>query len=288
MAEYLYKELDPVLPRQWGAQVDYLAHNWSGWDPDKLVIHYGGNPAFSGDSKLALQRGYEEFPSVPAEMRVLRIYEQSHLSRGWRGLAYNYAIGQSGTLYIGRAEQHSGATSGDYEGDGIPENNEARAVLFLLGGDQEPTEAALNTFRKLYQLTPDDQKLVIGHRMVKGTTACPGPWLLEFINTDAYEASQTEEEAMIQEALKAQDGAFYRALAEKTGTPGGATPEYWGHDWTGAAKPTQAEWDAATPIIFAAVVKAAGISGEQGPAGPQGPAGKDGIVEVFVDGEKVS
>ena len=272
MAEYLFKELDPVLPREWGAQVDYLAHDWTPWAADKTVVHYGGNAvtgAYDGPAR---------------ERTVLRIYEQSHLSRGWRGIAYAYAIGMSGTLYVLRGEQASGATSGDYEGDGIPENHEARAVLFIMGGDQIPTPEALDTFRKLYALTPvDQQETVIGHRDVKGTTRCPGPFLLDWVHTEQYKASQTEEEAMIQEALKAQDGAFYERLQALTGTPGG-NAAYWGHDYEGS-KPSQQEWDTATPTIFAAVVEAATLGGTPGPAGP---AGKDATVEVYVDGERVS
>lgn len=63
--------------------------------------------------------------------------------------------------------------------------------------------------------------------------------------------------SIIQGALKAQDMEFYVELQAKTGTPGG-NAAYWGKDYTGA-KPSQSEWDDATPALFEAVVKVAGL-----------------------------
>lgn len=236
MADYLYAELNPILPEEWGAQVNYLEHDWTPWVPDKLVVHYGGNASFAGDPILAATKGYDFWPSRAAEMRVLRIYEQSHLSRGWNGLAYNYAIGQSGQLYISRGEQRSGATSGDFEGDGIPENHEARAVLFLLGGDQEPSGAALQTFRRLWQLTPEGQQLVIGHRQVKGTTLCPGSSLLSFIEGGEFAQEEDDEMRMTRKfwqrvfdlGLIDGDGDI---IADYYGPGGAATPEEMSNAW---------------------------------------------------------
>ncbi len=168
---YLFGELNPVLPTQWRAQVDYLALDLTPWHPDKTVVHYGGNASFAG--------GPIHDPDL--ERRALRIYEQAHLSRGWTGIAYNYAIGQTGSLYVLRGEQRSGATSGDYENDGIPENEEARAVLFILGGDQEPSPEAIATFHELLELTPESSRTVIGHREVKHNTRCPGPAVMAVV-----------------------------------------------------------------------------------------------------------
>lgn len=276
MAEYLFAELNPRTPKNWGAQVDYLSKNWTPWTPDKTVVHYGGNATFAGDEERCLARGFSTYPSIPAEMSVLRIYEQSHLSRGWRGLAYNYAIGQSGTLYLGRAEQSSGATSGDYEGDGIPENEEARAVLFLIGGDQVPSEAALETFRRLWALTPPDQQpVVIGHRDVKGTTRCPGPFLLDWVHEGGYITdSNNEEDEMLRELLQEQDASFFQTLQSKTGTPGGDSA-YWSKEGSPTAgKAGEGEWDRAMPEFTEAVVEAAGMTSDEAHS-----------VEVVIDGQ---
>lgn len=188
MAEFLYGELNPILPDDgvsWGAQVNYLDENWQPWEPDKIVVHYGGNAVT------------DAYTGIAREKQVLRIYEQSHLSRGWRGLAYNYAIGMSGQLYVARAEQRSGATSGDYEDDGIPENTEARAVLFIMGGDQIPTPEALETFSELWELTPDESQLVIVHKDVKNT-GCPGDFLTEWMHAENYKPTEVPEEPEMQ------------------------------------------------------------------------------------------
>lgn len=176
-----------IAPSEWGARVDY--DRWSDPDlsKDKWILHYGG-PAVVG-----------AFDGPAREMEVLRAWEEYHIDgRGWRGLAYSYLIGMSGILYRGRGEKVGGHTRGDYEPDRISENREGRAVCFILGGNQKPTEAALDTFRSLWL---EDPLPVIGHGDVfdhgeGGTsTACPGPHLEAFIREEAYMAQFTEEEA---------------------------------------------------------------------------------------------
>lgn len=170
--------------QDWGAQRVFADGELSGtWVPDKYIVHYGGNANFAGDPDRCFERGYREWPSVDAEMAVLRIYEQSHLSRGWRAIGYNYAVGQSGKKYRLRGENPSGATSGDYEHDGIPENAEGKAILWIGGGDQIPTPWALDAITEIYR---DEPMLVIGHRDVKGTTSCPGSFLLDWIHNEKY------------------------------------------------------------------------------------------------------
>lgn len=164
-----------VAPTEWGAKVDYDAVTWRPWNVDKWVVHYGGGR----------QRGAYDGPE--REREILRSWERYHMSKGWRGIAYNYAIGMSGAVYRCRGENHSAATSGDYEADGIPENQEARAVVFICGGDQKPTEAAKNAFKRLYQALGPGLP-VIGHYWVRGRayTACPGPHLDDWIRSGGY------------------------------------------------------------------------------------------------------
>ena len=169
MVAYDYDQED------WGAQRVFADGELSGtWVPDKWIIHYGGNASL----------GATEPASIDAEMRALRIYEQSHLSRGWRAIGYNYAFGQSGKVYRLRGENMSGATSGDYEDDGIPENNEGRAVLWIGGKGQVPSEAALASLQRL--INDGDLDTVIAHSDVKGNTNCPGDPLREWIHNEKY------------------------------------------------------------------------------------------------------
>jgi len=278
MAKYLYEELNPVLPEGWRANVDYLANDWTPWNPDKLVVHYGGNAVTNA------------YTGIAREKTVLRIYERSHLSRGWNGIAYNYAIGMSGTLYILRGEQRSGATSGDYEGDGVPENEEARAILFLLGGAQVPTPEALATFRKLWALTPASSQTVIGHRDVKGTTSCPGGYLLDYVHTKQYKEAQpmTTRFSDVPKDHKFYDDIEWMAANDITR---GAGNDAFGNPIYKPDAPVTREHMAAFLHRFFTLVTnidVEGIVGPQGPAGPQGPPGLDGTVDVFVDGDKVA
>lgn len=60
---------------------------------------------------------------------------------------------------------------------------------------------------------------------------------------------------MIREALQAQTMAWYEALQDKAGSPGGANPGYWGSDYPGQG-PNEAEWAAAEQELFTAALKA--------------------------------
>ncbi len=177
-----------IGPTGWGARINYDSKDWRPWNPDKWVVHYGGG---------ATRGAYD---GVDREKAVLRAWEWWHLDgRGWAGIAYNYAIGMSGTVYRLRGEQRSAATSGDIEPDGIPENYEARAVVFIMGGHQIPTSAALQAFTDLHQSFPDLP--VIVHSDVRGTsyTSCPGTFLRVWVHRkEYYEKMQfTEEEEKI-------------------------------------------------------------------------------------------
>ena len=184
MVDYDYDQI------AWGAQKvfdDYtLSANWA---PVEYVIHYGGN-AVTG-----AYRGIER------EMQVLRIYEQSHLSRGWGAIAYNYAVGNSGAVYRLRGENLPGATRGV--------NGTTKSILWIGGGSQEPTAAALASMRKIIQ---DDPMPVFPHSHYH-TTQCPGDFWREWI--DNFEVGVEEMprilfEGMI-DALFAANGEFQPA-----------------------------------------------------------------------------
>lgn len=179
---------EAVSPSAWGAIVDYDSKNWTPWMPDKYVIHWGGDPVRSDAAS----------GNVEGEKAQLRSWENFHINgRGWLGIAYNWAIGNSGTLYRLRGDNRAGATRGDYEFDGIPENHEAVAVVFIIGDGQSPSEAALATFQHIWHTEPLEP--VIGHRDVfeegKGgtKTQCPGNELAAWIDSESYKQGETPE-----------------------------------------------------------------------------------------------
>lgn len=176
--------VDMVSPKEWGAMKDYDSWDYGPWNVDKWVVHYGGGANRAGDAAMAEKYGFS-FPSVDAEMEVLRAWERYHVNgRGWLGIAYNYAVGQSGNIYRLRGENQAAATKGDYEPDGIPENQEARAVVFILGGTQTPTDEALASFVRLYNHLGGDLPVIV-HSDVKDTQ-CPGDFLRDWVHNKKY------------------------------------------------------------------------------------------------------
>lgn len=166
-------DLAQVSPEEWGASEDYDA--WEDRDTNQVFVHWGGTPvpeaAISG--------------VVEAEMDVLRGWERYHLRKGWRGLAYDWAIGNSGKLYRVRGDAQSGATGGDIDLDGIPNNVEAEAIVLIIGSGQSPSYYALRTLKAVLD-TLDRREETWGHtesaKYGKGTvTSCPGSELIVFV-----------------------------------------------------------------------------------------------------------
>jgi len=171
-----FKETEVTPPIQsWVTPFDYDQYQWLSrtkypdrtklpWQVDKTVIHWGGttNP---GDSDNTLEE------QIAYEMSILRGWQRYHIdTRGWTDIAYSYAVGNSGMRYRLRGENRAGATRGDYEGDGIPENEEARALVWIGGQGHTPSDAAYAAMGSMV----DPSMPVILHFEVR-QTACPGP-----------------------------------------------------------------------------------------------------------------
>jgi len=156
----------------WGAKKIFADNALHGsWEPTQWVIHYGGN---------AVTRG---FSGVQREKQVLRIYERSHLSRGWQAIAYNYAVGNSGKAYRLRGENRPGATK--YA------NKFTRAILWIGGKGQEPSSAARETIARIVSSNSDP---VYPHSYYRPTN-CPGDYWREWIkNFSRKEATMPKEQ----------------------------------------------------------------------------------------------
>ena len=104
---------------------------------DKTLIHWGG----SGLAAVGLD----------AEIARLQNWDRYHLySKGWsNGIAYNVAVGDTGTIFRLRGLNRAGANRGDWEPDGKPENEEALAVVWIGGAKSQPSEAAYQSMEKI-------------------------------------------------------------------------------------------------------------------------------------------
>ena len=183
-----------VSPVGWGAQVAY--DQWSDrWVPkDKIAVHYGGGANTAGS---VAEIDADQISDAKA---VLRSWERFHITgRGWRGIAYNFAVGQSGTVYRLRGWNLNGGHYGtdDIDYDGISANSESLACVFILGGDQKPTAKAKQGFERLrgwLQTTLAVPSLPLyGHKEIAASgghsTSCPGPHLMAYV--EAHRESTT-------------------------------------------------------------------------------------------------
>jgi hypothetical protein len=151
-----------VTRAQWG---------FSGWSdgniPDTcsrlgrkwIVLHY------EGENHVTVTG-----PFVPQQVH------QWHLDRGWFGIGYNYVVDQSGVIYEGRGLDAVGSHCTGHNTDGI-------GILIAVGGDQEPSAAALRSVSELIawmrQLVNEDLA-VVGHGDLMATD-CPGEPIRDWI-----------------------------------------------------------------------------------------------------------
>lgn len=105
-----------------------------------------------------------------------REIEGIHLANGWSGIGYNFVVGQDGAIREGRGWGLVGAHCPGHNRDGI-------GVYVAIGGDQEPTAAALAAVRWLY----DEACRKTGRALEQGwhgryyPTACAGHNLIQWV-----------------------------------------------------------------------------------------------------------
>lgn len=123
-----------------------------------LVHYHGGKPA--------AQRG----------VYVPRNVERIHLDNGWSGVGYNFMVDLDGIVYEGRGWDGVGAQCPGRNRDGV-------GVYVAVGGDQQPTQAALRSVKALR----DELKVRTGVPLETGwhgryyATACAGPVLIPWV-----------------------------------------------------------------------------------------------------------
>jgi hypothetical protein len=195
--------MDFIKPTDWGARIDYTRWTDRQYIKDNVVIHWGGT------AQPTYLDGRE------AEEKILRAWERYHIDyKGWRGIAYGYAVGASGNVYELRGSNNYGAHQGDVDGDGISNNKEEIPIVFIMGEGGTVTAEMWLAARALYQWlseqdwTDGDLK-VYGHKEVQPkATACPGEEILAGIHAGWVQLPPPEEPDAELEALKERVAAL--------------------------------------------------------------------------------
>ena len=153
------------------------------FNPSYMVIHWGG-----GTRQVAA--GDESFR--------LRVWQKYHMGKGFRDIAYNYAVGDSGTIYRCRGMNEGGHTKqSDETPEGVPYNAASVGVVWIGGkGDSDgPSEPAKAAMRRFYQtlVSHTGPVTVKTHREAKiengSWTECPGADWVAWVDQEEYMSS---------------------------------------------------------------------------------------------------
>jgi len=110
---------------EWGSRTRYEDGTQRPFTLDKIVLHWGGNTDPDGADNVATEA---------EESAILRGWQRYHIdSKGWTDIAYGFGFGNTGLVYRCRGYNRQGATSGDYDNDGIKENYEAMSFVWIGG-----------------------------------------------------------------------------------------------------------------------------------------------------------
>lgn len=108
--------------------------------------------------------------------QVPRRIDEEHKSNGWSGIGYHFVVDQAGNVFEGRGWDLQGAHCPNH-------NRSAIGVQIAIGGDQQPTAAALNAAIDLYEeACRRTGRTLSKHGHKDGfNTDCPGgvlyPWV---------------------------------------------------------------------------------------------------------------
>lgn len=158
---------------QWGASP--WTNAVSSVDPGERVeymTHYDG-------ATYITRTGY----AIP------RAIEAEHLGNGWSGIGYHFVVSQAGEIFEGRGWDLQGAHCPNH-------NRSAIGVQIAVGGDQEPSPAALAASRALYDYACQKygrQLRKLGHRDGFATD-CPGEKLYAWVQAGMPAPSTPEDD----------------------------------------------------------------------------------------------
>lgn len=121
---------------------------------------------------------------------IPRAIETAHLKQTWAGIGYNFVVDQAGNIYEGRGWTLQGAHCPGHNVSGL-------SVQIAIGGDQQPSDAALAAARALY----DEACRRTGRTLAKRghrdgiATLCPGGRLYAWVQAGMPAPEQDDDQA---------------------------------------------------------------------------------------------
>ncbi|MGW0686558.1 peptidoglycan-binding protein [Streptomyces sp. NPDC002754] len=144
---------------------------------------WDNDPRSDGPAYVSMARRTEFFVHYDGAHHITatgyaipRAIEAQHLAQGWAGVGYHFVVDQAGNVYEGRGWTRQGAHCPGHNVSGL-------GVQIAVGGDQEPSEAALAACRALY----DEACQRAGRTLAKRghrdgiATQCPGTKLYAWV-----------------------------------------------------------------------------------------------------------
>ena len=134
-----------------------------------IYIHYPGQPSAIGRA------------SVASTKARLKGYRSQHVNgNGWKDIAYNVAVDQSGNVWELRGiDRQSGANGG------TASNRSGQAILVLVGNNEAPTADCIAGIRdavRRVRAQHPKAKTIRGHQQSPdASTACPGAHLMKLV-----------------------------------------------------------------------------------------------------------
>jgi hypothetical protein len=103
---------------------------------------------------------------------AVKAFERHHLAKGWDGIAYNWLVDETGTIFEGRGWEARGAATKGW-------NSKSMSVCYTGWGGKQPHANVLESIQTV--IAEAEHKFGKGlwvetHRR-KGSTTCPGDWL---------------------------------------------------------------------------------------------------------------
>jgi hypothetical protein len=144
---------------------------------------WGAHPWTNQPAAVPLYERTEYFTHYDGAAHITRTgvsiplsIEEEHLGNGWSGIGYHFVVSQAGEVFEGRGWDLQGAHCPGHNRSGF-------GVQIAVGGDQEPTQAALNASRALYEeaCRRTGRRLAMKGHKDGFATSCPGDKLYAWV-----------------------------------------------------------------------------------------------------------